>query len=282
MNTPPPPRLHILAAKEAPVVVILRRGPSKCYHCVHFNTQTNEVEHGSWFNGRIYHFRCDLSHDGKYMVYLAMGSNGETWNGVCRPPWLKCVSQWETEGAWFGGGVWHSSKKLAVNLDGHPSMPCFKELTSKTISKFEPEPIEYTRHDCDRFGEDEGVIYARLIRDGWKWQGQSHVEKKAQHPYIEFANAGWLMPSRQGWPPVHLYFRKYESGKGRIFEFDMKGHPDFFSPSDDWATFDTLGNLIIARNGCVEKWTIPDIDTGVPSFVIDLNNLTPPGQVPCR
>jgi hypothetical protein len=35
--------------------------------------------------------RCDVSFDGEFMVYLAMGASGKTWNGVCRLPWLTTV-----------------------------------------------------------------------------------------------------------------------------------------------------------------------------------------------
>jgi len=35
--------------------------------------------------------RCDVSFDGKFMVYLAMGASSKTWNGICRLPWLTTV-----------------------------------------------------------------------------------------------------------------------------------------------------------------------------------------------
>lgn len=79
-------RLHILRAHLASKAVIIRRKPSKCVHIILWNTASDTLEYGSWFKGRIYAERCDLSWDGCWMVYLAMGSGGETWNGICEPP----------------------------------------------------------------------------------------------------------------------------------------------------------------------------------------------------
>jgi hypothetical protein len=271
----PPPRLHLLAAKKAPIVIILRRGPSKLYHCVKYNTETDVVEHGSWFNGKLYHFRCDVSHDGEHMVYLAMGSKGETWNGVCRPPWLKCIYTWETMGTWHGGGLWLSSTKLARNLglsDDKPERnPEFKN-SAKNMS--------FVDHNSKEYGEDEGVLYDRLLRDGWKRQGPFGTEVKLPGTSYQVAHendSGWLMKSRNGWPPIQLFYRGYFKA-GRSFEFQMDDHPEFFSRTDDWVTFDELGHLNVARNGYVEKWARHDLDSGSPSFVIDLNNLAPPNH----
>lgn len=101
-----PARIHLLVAKEAPVVIVIRRKPSKCFDIIKWNTETDEMEHGSWFRGRIYEMRSDVSFDGQYMIYLAMGSGGDTWTGVCNPPYLKTLIDWENMGAWYGGGVY--------------------------------------------------------------------------------------------------------------------------------------------------------------------------------
>ncbi len=271
----PHPRLHLLAAREAPVVVILRRGPSKRYHTIKYNTDTDRVEHGSWFAGKLYHFRCDLSHDGKRMVYLAMGAKGETWNAICNPPSLKPVAHWKNEGAWFGGGLWHSSNSLALNLEGHTSMPCYKELSSDTVKELEPQNIEYLRHDCERYGEDEGVLHARLKRDGWQRVLPDGYEEHGDSAWYVSRKAYWKQQADR-WPEIRLHFRDYKENIGRIFEFIMPDHPEFFSPKDDWATFDAIGNLIVAREGRVERWTPEGLSTNKPSFYFDINALPIP------
>ena len=58
--------LHLLRAHRANTVVILRRKPSKLCHLIKWNTETDEIEHGSWFRGQIDLRHCDLSWDGTY------------------------------------------------------------------------------------------------------------------------------------------------------------------------------------------------------------------------
>ena len=37
---------------------------------------TGKYEQGAWFNGKLYARRCDVSFDGDWLVYLAMGGGG--------------------------------------------------------------------------------------------------------------------------------------------------------------------------------------------------------------
>jgi len=257
------------------VVVVLRRGPTDRYHAIMYHTDTDRVEHGSWFAGKLYHFRCDLSHDGKRMVYLAMGAKGQTWNAICQPPSLKPVALWENEGAWFGGGVWHASNTLSLNLDGHPSMPCYKKLKPDTVNELEPQNINYLRHDSERWGEDEGVLYARLRRDGWHRELPEGCDEQGKNR-SELLELAYWSQQRDQWPEIRLHFRGYKAKVGRKFEFIMPDHQEFFSPEDDWATFDAIGNLIVARAGRVERWTPEGLSTNKSSFYFDLNALPVP------
>jgi hypothetical protein len=238
------------------------------YHCMKVNTDSNQIEHGSWFKGKLYHYRCDLSHDGELMVYLAMGSKGETWNGVCRVPWLKCMYQWDTMGTWHGGGLWKSKRRLVRNLG-------ISTDRANVNKEFEdPAQIQFEVHST-KYGEDEGVLYDRLKRDGWVRQGDFGKDRELRGKNYEFAHdgdSGWLLKGKDGWADIRMYYRGYM--RGRVFEFVFDDHPDFFNSSDDWATFDSLNQLWVARGGCVEKWTINDFEMGKPSFVIDLNKMT--------
>jgi Ni,Fe-hydrogenase maturation factor len=70
------PRIHLLIAKNAPTVVIVQRKRAKLFHIVLVDAAKRRIEEGSWFRGKLYALRCDVSFDGKHMVYLAMGSRG--------------------------------------------------------------------------------------------------------------------------------------------------------------------------------------------------------------
>ena len=111
----------MLRARDAPVIAVIGRGPSKLFHLIKWNTEQDKLEHGSWFSGKLYPMRCDLSFDGKWMVYLAMGDNGETWNG----------------------GDWRDAKTLMRNnwSDERGQVP------------FATEPMNA------EYGEDEGMLY---------------------------------------------------------------------------------------------------------------------------
>ena len=105
MSTPAKPaRIHLLPAKEAPYVVVVRRKPSHTFHVIRINTRSGGIEHGSWFRGKLYAMRSDVSFDGQWMVYLAKGAKGKDWNGVCQVPFLKTVLEGENLGTWYGGG----------------------------------------------------------------------------------------------------------------------------------------------------------------------------------
>ena len=68
-------RLFVIRAREAPLAVIFRRGPSKQVRLISWNTDTDDFEGGQWFKGRIYERRCDLSPDGRYLIYFAADQN---------------------------------------------------------------------------------------------------------------------------------------------------------------------------------------------------------------
>lgn len=99
-----PARLHLLPAKEAPVVVVVRRKPSRLFHIIRVNTDKGTYEEGAWFTGKLYAMRCDVSFDGNWFVYLALGGKGQTWNGISMLPRLTCIAESNNLGTWFGGG----------------------------------------------------------------------------------------------------------------------------------------------------------------------------------
>jgi len=113
---PPPPRISVLLARESPIAVILRRGPSKLVRLLKWNTETDNVEPGQWFKGRIYEECCDLSPSGKYFVYWASKETGDPskWTAISRPPYLTALKLWPAY--WAGGGLFQSDSELFVNL----------------------------------------------------------------------------------------------------------------------------------------------------------------------
>lgn len=66
-----PARVHAIIARERRYAVVFRRGPSKKVAVIGWDLNTDEFTLGQWFKGRIYEYRCDLSPDGRYLLYFA-------------------------------------------------------------------------------------------------------------------------------------------------------------------------------------------------------------------
>jgi hypothetical protein len=262
-------RIHLLVAKHAPTVVIVQRKRAKLFHIVMVDANKRRVEEGSWFRGKLYVLRCDVSFDGKHMVYLAMGSNGNTWNGVCRLPWLSTLTEAENMGAWFGGGYFESSKVLRTNGWGSSDhLP-----PKRTVAPFKLEPY-YSRYG----GEDLGVVYERLERDGFKRLGDNWgKERNLGTRKLQIAcdgDDGWGRQVARRHPMLKVRYIGYLE-HGYTFAFWFDEYPDLLAGAS-WANWDCNGDLWVARPGVVEQYTLNDLSRGAPSFTIDVDQLEPP------
>jgi hypothetical protein len=164
--TPFPARIHCLLALDAPIGLVIRRGPSKRVATILWDRRRDEFKVGQWLKGRIYERRCDISPDGKHLIYFAMaGGLGPespgSWTAVSRVPYLKAIVFMPKGDSWNGGGMWARDRDYWLN-DG----PGGK--SGHTISKESPE---VQRVGADPFGTGFGeclqVYFPRLIRDGW-------------------------------------------------------------------------------------------------------------------
>jgi hypothetical protein len=128
----PPCRLFVITARDAPIAIVLRRGPSKWYHVLRWHTHNDTFEPGAWFHGRIYEERCDLSPDGSLMVYFCHGGAWRpdytaSWTAVSRAPWLHALALWPWGSTWGGGGRFLDNRRLCLpagaNMPTHPDHP---------------------------------------------------------------------------------------------------------------------------------------------------------------
>jgi hypothetical protein len=114
-----PPRLDVLLASEAPIGVVLRRGPTKLVRIVIWNRVSDKFKPGQWFKGRIFGDCSDISPDGRHMIYFAMGgvawaipATGGTWTAISKLPSLKAEALWGQGDTWGGGGMFTSNKSF--------------------------------------------------------------------------------------------------------------------------------------------------------------------------
>lgn len=253
-----PPRLHILPAREAAVAVVFRRKPSKRFDVLLWDTKAGEVTVGSRFRGKLYPLRSDVSFDGKWLVYLALGSSGTTWNGVCQLPWLKTTLEAPNTGTWFGGGYWASRKELRLN-NWVPAQPAALPFRTTTYTP--------------AHGEDEGVLYARLERDGWRRNGpfgEMQEIKNRKKLMVEcIDDPGWSHQFSRRHPVLTLRYLGYLT-HGRTFRFELSGFPDLLDARVQWACWDAEGGLLVARAGAIARYSLTDLDRGKPSFFMAL------------
>ena len=127
-----PCRLFVIPARDAPFAIILRRGPSRWYHLIRWQTERDAFEPGAWFRGRIYEKKCDLSPDGSLLVYFCHGGAfregyTDSWTAVSRAPWLHALALWPWGTTYGGGGRFLANRRLVLHVgmpvETHPDHP---------------------------------------------------------------------------------------------------------------------------------------------------------------
>lgn len=241
-------RIHLLAAKEAPTVVILQRKRAKLFHIVTVDTEKHVVTEGSWFRGRLYEMKCDVSFDGQFMVYLAIGKGSgkfSSWTGLCRLPWLKTLAESETPGANWGGGYFADRNVLVTNgwRKGAAAADLPFTLTPGPLTAFA--------------AEDRGILAEKFTRDGFRRIGNGTWGKRPsrRHPELVVRDRGYV--------------------DGDQFAFALDERPGLLDGAS-WATWDCGGNLWVARPGVVEQYTLDDLRSGTPSYALDVDQFEPP------
>jgi hypothetical protein len=114
------PRLFVIMAADAPIAIVIRRGPAAWAQLTLWRTDDDTFTEGAWFRGRIYAEKCDLSPDGKLFVYSAFKgsrlgtSTTQSWTAVSRPPWLQALALWPMGTTYGGGGRFDGERRLIV------------------------------------------------------------------------------------------------------------------------------------------------------------------------
>lgn len=263
-----PPRIHFLAARHASVVVVLARVRSKHVHVLRWNTADDTLEPGSWFRGRIHAERCDLSFDGQWMVYFAVGADGTTaWTGICRPPWLATFRSWEGCGTWFGGGVWVEPERLVLDADEPVPRAWWRMRAS---GQDDPAALPFAL-ESSLYRMRDGVLAARMRRNGWTRDPHPPLVARsaAAYPF-----AAWSACPTRAHPRLHLS----TDGTAARHRFSIDTPHVQLGADVTWAEWDAFGFLIVARSGRLERYSLADLERGEPSQSHDLRALAPPLQ----
>ncbi len=243
------PRLYCIPARDAPVIAVLRRGPSKWSHVGRWTLDPMGYEPGAWLRGRLFPRRSDLSFDGRYLCYFAHKSNarwaeGETYVAVARLPWLYALHAFGTCGTWTRG--YHFTS--AQDPERIPEVPV--ALRATRVEQFATER-----------------------RHGWS-ETEDCPPRERGGPWDEHRYVRLVKPRPTG--GARLFLARVEHGAQEIdavsVDYTLARGDGAPEPLDaQWADWDTRGRLLVAtRSGRLQ---IRDFDSVL--FDYDLASLEP-------
>ena len=237
------PRIHVLLASDAPVGLVIRRGPSKHVATILWDRLRDEFHLGQWLKGRIYERRSDISPDGKYAIYFAMNGKWSSesqgsWTAVSRVPYLKAIVFLPKGDCWHGGGLWTGGATYWLN-DGYGHSIANDTAEVCRDHKYQPPK------NCG--GECSSVYYHRLRRDGWIPVDRSNIAKWKGNDVFE-KNIG------MGWRLRKIAHAEVHAGVGKGYHWDeheLVGpaeHQTISCTTWEWADLDGK-RLVWAANG---------------------------------
>lgn len=249
------PRICGILARNKPVAVIFRRGPSKLVQLLKWDLRTDEITAGQWFKGRVYEHRCDLSPDGEYLVYFAASQKPPhySWTAISKPPFFTALALWPKGDAWGGGGLFDADGKgMTLN---HQPLHMNQARGFKLPSSFRIRP----HGQYSGGGEDDPIWSDRLIRDGWVLTAEGE-RKKNQHGskiWIEYLSAKvWVKYSKNQQASIafELHGINEEQGPWYVHKLRYKIDNEVCSIGRcDWADITAEGVIYYAQNGRLFK-----------------------------
>jgi len=191
-------RLYVIPARNEPVALILRRGPSDWYHLIQWETRRDVFTHGAWIRGRIYEERCDLSPDGKLFIYFVRATPSDpsythAWTAVSRVPWLFALTLWPQGTTYFGGGTFVENRIITLGGVFHPPHP-LHPLKGLSIVESEMTP----RLTCDQV--EEADWSGRDQRGNLIFSKKDKLFRRVKRKDLELADFHGIKPDPQPAP----------------------------------------------------------------------------------
>ena len=292
----PPCRLYVILAREAPIGVIFRRGPSKRIQVIHWNTTTDIFTPGQWFHGRIRERQCDLSPDGTKMIYFAEKYSAHSlrddeytysWTAISKPPYLTALALWPCGTSGGGGGLFLSNTEVRLDCSRQPH------------PAHQPQGLKInTRQSIN-------ILDCRLTLEGWhhiQHMQAEFVRSAMQTAFQERIEAGqpidneWLQSlngldtdSRYVLLAPGIYEKSHPNQDVTLvmmetivgFEHryiysvrDREGREEKLAGTE-WADWDQRGRLVFAQKGKILAVAADSISQRPPQELGDLNGNRP-------
>lgn len=264
-----PPRLHVILAHNSDAAVVIRRGPSRCVCTIGWDRRTDHFKIAQWFRGRIYERRCDLSPDGKHLIYFAFkgtrsGSARSSWTAISRAPYLKAIAFWPKGDCWAGGGLFLDNRTFWRNRTA------WEEEKPELAPAALREAPDFPFHESYG-GECPGVYYIRLQKNGWQLTGRSSQSK--DHDMTVF-----VKPLPKGWLLEKTAHKMIDSpaGKGCYHDTHRLLHPDSGAildyPRWEWADLDGK-RLVWAEDAILHAARLTSKGPGFTRILHDFNGM---------
>lgn len=260
-----PARLHVLLARSSTKAVIIRRGPSKLTAAIGWDRAVDSFAVGQWLKGKLYHFRSDLSPDGRHWIYFAMSAKGQTWTAMAKAPYFKALDFYPKGDAWNGGGLFANNHSYWLN-DAGPTLHEHARWESglTVLDKWGGEEIYQ--------GECPGIYFIRLRRDGWA-MGDAVAQGDGKDRLIRFHKH-----INNYWKLVKLFHMglNHPAGKGVYYESHILCSSNFGEeipfPNMDWADLDD-GRLLWAEKGQLFSGVVTKDGLAGEKLLFDANTL---------
>lgn len=277
-KAPPPCRLNFILARNAPVGVIFRRGPTAWVRIIRWDTCTDVFDRGQWFHGRIYDERCDLSPDGTKLVYFATKQwrwrdpeVGATWTAISRPPYLTALALWRNMGTWGGGGLFDSDRQVWLNSP------------EKLVGSIPNRVPKSVRVIAGGWVTDTVVLFRRLQRDGWAPRSKSKLSliERLMPQLLAWTGPHTLEKLYPGYP-IRLVMTAQTNRMPGTYEFalttrDSKTEEPFDAA---WADWDQNGRLVYVQRGKLFARIVDPAGKHEPVELADFNEEKPEAILP--
>lgn len=264
----------MIAAAQADVAVVVRRGPTDWSRLYRWDTGNDHVEAGSWLRGVVKHGRIDLSPDGRLLVCMVQqhgrdeDPRRDTYTVLCRPPWWTALALWFDGSAWGWGG-WFPDSRSCVGTSGAPDVGSVPPWFDNDASW----PDDATAIPPPSGGLELTVSHHRRRRDRWSLveHGRPAPDRDQwQRPMSQ----RWERALRDGGAAVQLVS---VDGAGRTSTEAALRRGDEVTPlgHDASVDVDRAGRALVTRQGRLEVH-----DAGTVRVVADLTGERPERVVP--
>jgi hypothetical protein len=267
----PPCRLYVLVATQAPVALVVRRGPSDWWHLLRWDLEHLSLEPGAWLAGTLYPRRSDISPDGRLFGYFALRSSPPPWDtyfAVSKAPWLTALAAWRTGGTWTGGCQFFGDGRLAIAgcmelqpFHGHYPLAVVGGMSTDWVLRDLQNELKRGWQPC---ADDAGDRYRKHLpataRSAFLIR-RPQPGRQGAALILGHAGADFSRPGIEGVQVQYLL----EESSGQITPL----------PEATWADWDHAGRLLVAtRDGAICIRELRDA-AWTQTWSQDLRTLTP-------